>query len=261
MHKTAQIVANDFKGVFPNNYNDLLKLKGIGNYTAAAIASFSYNEVVPVVDGNVYRVLSRYFNIDSDISLPKTKKEFTNIAHELIPNDNPAMFNQAIMEFGAIQCVPKNPNCTLCIFNSSCAALQKNKIGQLPFKSKKIKVANRFFNYLVFHDQENATILRKRVENGIWHNLYEFPVIETNKLVDFETIKLEIENKFKQYSIDSISIFNEKPIIHKLSHQHLNICFYHIQLNDKLVDGITSENINNFPIPVVISNFIEKHLY
>src|SRR5690606_39260597 len=125
-------VSNELNGIFPPTYKELLKLNGVGEYTAAAIASFSYNEVVPVVDGNVFRVLSRYFGIESDISLPATKKEFTALAQELMPKDNPAIFNQSIMEFGALQCVPKNPDCSTCVFNDSCVALQKKKIDVLP---------------------------------------------------------------------------------------------------------------------------------
>ena len=145
LHKTAQFVASELNGEFPDNNKDLLKLKGIGDYTAAAIASFAYNEAVPVVDGNVFRVLSRYFDIETDISLVTAKKEFSALAFELMPKNDPASFNQAIMEFGALQCVPKNPSCEICVFNSSCAALQKKKVHLLPFKSKKIKVSYRFF--------------------------------------------------------------------------------------------------------------------
>jgi A/G-specific adenine glycosylase len=119
LHQTAQCIANELGGVFPDNYKDLLQLKGVGEYTAAAIASFAYNEVVPVVDGNVFRVLSRYFDIETDIASASAKKEFSALANELIPKDNPALFNQAIMEFGALQCVPKSPNCSECIFNKS----------------------------------------------------------------------------------------------------------------------------------------------
>ena len=137
LHKTAQIVAYELNGTFPNNYKALLKLKGVGDYTAAAIASFSFNEKVPVVDGNVFRVLSRYFAIESDISIASTKKEFQDLAFELMPNDAIATFNQAIMEFGALQCVPKNPNCSVCVMNHSCVALQKKMVNQLPVKSKK----------------------------------------------------------------------------------------------------------------------------
>src|SRR6478736_6120726 len=120
LHKTAQYVANELSGKFPDNYIDLLKLKGVGEYTAAAIASFSYNEPVPVVDGNVLRVLSRYFEVETDIAAASAKKEFSALAFELMPKDNPAIFNQAIMEFGALQCVPKSPNCGICVFNTSC---------------------------------------------------------------------------------------------------------------------------------------------
>ena len=171
LHKTAQYVANELSGEFPDNYKDLLKLKGVGEYTAAAIASFSYNEPVPVVDGNVFRVLSRYFDMETDIAVASAKKEFAALAFELMPKDKPAIFNQAIMEFGALQCVPKNPNCNVCVFNTSCAALQKKKVDQLPVKSKKLKVRNRFFNYLVVSDDNENTIIQKRTAKGIWHNL------------------------------------------------------------------------------------------
>ena len=139
LHKTAQYIATELNGVFPDNYKDLLQLKGVGDYTAAAIASFSYNEAVPVVDGNVFRVLSRYFDLDTDIAQAFAKKEFAALAFELMPKDTPATFNQAIMEFGALQCVPKNPDCAVCVFNESCAALQKKKVELLPVKSKKSK--------------------------------------------------------------------------------------------------------------------------
>ena len=140
LHETAKYIANELNGIFPNNYSDLLKLKGVGEYTAAAIASFSYNEPVAVLDGNVYRVLSRYFNLDTDISDFKSKKIFQSLAQEVLLKEKPALFNQAIMEFGALQCVPKNPDCQNCIFSSSCGALQCKKVGLLPVKSKKTKV-------------------------------------------------------------------------------------------------------------------------
>ncbi len=259
MHKTAQMIAFELKGNFPNNYNDLLKLKGVGEYTAAAIASFAFKQAVPVVDGNVFRVLSRYFDIQTDISSSGAKKEFTALANELIPNNQPDLFNQAIMEFGALQCVPKNPNCESCIFNSSCAALQKKKVNQLPIKTKKTKVSNRFFNYLIFLDNENNTIINKRIEKGIWHNLYEFPVIETEKETNFETISTLVRNRYNELDVTDISIYNEEQIIHKLSHQHLHINFYKITLSSIINDGIDLDILHTFPFPVVIFNFIEKY--
>src|SRR6478735_4517688 len=186
LHATAKYVAFELNGIFPDNYKDLLKLKGVGEYTAAAIASFSYNETVAVVDGNVFRVLSRYFDVETDISLASAKKEFQDLAHELIPKGEAALFNQAIMEFGALQCVPKSPDCENCVMNSGCLALQKKKVAELPVKTKKTKVRNRFFNYLILEDDESRTIVNQRTDKGIWHKLYEFPLIETELEEDFE---------------------------------------------------------------------------
>lgn len=259
LHKTAQYVANDLAGIFPDNYNDLLKLKGVGEYTAAAIASFSYNEAVPVVDGNVFRVLSRYFDIETDIALASAKKEFAALAFELMPKNNPAQFNQAIMEFGALQCVPKNPDCSVCVFNASCAALQKKKVGQLPVKSKKLKVRNRYFNYLVVEDENSNTIIQKRTAKGIWHNLYEFPLIESEAKVDFDFISEQVKhNFFENNTIINMEDANSKSIIHKLSHQHLYIKFWKIKLKGTIENGIDANTLKTFPFPIVIHNFIEN---
>ncbi len=259
LHKTAQFVAKELSGKFPDNYNDLLKLKGVGEYTAAAIASFSYNEPVPVVDGNVFRVLSRYFDVETDIASASAKREFTALAFELMPKDSPALFNQAIMEFGALQCVPKSPNCAACVFNESCAALQKKKVDQLPVKSKKLKVINRFFNYLVVLDENNNTIIQKRTAKGIWHNLYEFPLIETEKVEDFDCITAQIQNKFfTNNEVISVKESNEKSIIHKLSHQHLHIKFWKVRVKGTIKNGISATTLKTFPFPIVIHNFIEK---
>ncbi|NGY36350.1 A/G-specific adenine glycosylase [Flavobacterium sp. XN-5] len=258
LHKTAQYVSEELSGVFPATYNELLKLKGVGEYTAAAIASFSYNEVVPVVDGNVFRVLSRYFDVETDIALASAKKEFAALAFELMPKDNPATFNQAIMEFGALQCVPKSPNCGVCVFNDSCAALQKKKVDQLPVKSKKVKVRNRYFNYLVIADENENTVIQKRTAKGIWHNLYEFPLIETEKEEEFDHVSEQIQKDF--YTDDevvSIMACNEKSIVHKLSHQHLHIKFWKVNVKGIIANGIDSETLKSFPFPIVIHNFIE----
>ena len=259
LHKTAQYVAFELNGVFPGSYNDLLKLKGVGEYTAAAIASFSYNEIVPVVDGNVFRVLSRYFDVETDIALASAKKEFAALAFELIPKDNPAIFNQAIMEFGALQCVPKSPNCSICVFNDSCAALQKNKVDQLPVKSKKLKVRNRYFNYLVVADDNENTIIQKRTAKGIWQNLYEFPLMETVKEEGFDYVSEKIqEHYFEENEVVSVMECNAKSIIHKLSHQHLYIKFWKVGLKGTIENGINNEVLKTFPFPIVIHNFIEK---
>lgn len=259
LHQTAQYIANELDGVFPNSYAGLIQLKGIGEYTAAAIASFAYNEPVPVVDGNVFRVVSRYFGIESDISTGKTKKEFTALAAELLPKEQPALFNQAIMEFGAMHCTPKNPDCENCIFNSSCVALQKGLVGQLPFKSKKIKIRKRYFNYIVLQDKKGNTKIQQRTDKGIWHNLYEFPLFETTQEEGFETIAPLIKND-TDFGDSVVSIQEANPIslIHKLSHQHLYIKFWKVTINNTLTDGVNPEQLRTFPFPIVIHNFIEE---
>lgn len=257
LHKTAQFIANDLNGIFPPTYKDLLKLKGVGEYTAAAIASFSYNEAVPVVDGNVFRVLSRYFDIESDIALPATKKEFTELAYELMPKENPAIFNQAIMEFGALQCVPKSPDCSVCVFNESCLALQKKKVAVLPVKSKKLKITNRFFNYLVLEDATGNTLIEKRTSKGIWHNLYEFPLLETNEISDFDFVSKTIqEGILSSYTITGVEECSHATVIHKLSHQHLHIQFWKVKVDEIVVNGLNYNELKSYPFPVVIYNFI-----
>lgn len=261
LHFTAKHVAYNLNGIFPTNYNDLLKLKGVGEYTAAAIASFAYNESVPVVDGNVFRVLSRYFDIETDIASAAAKTEFTDLAKQLIfETNNPAAFNQAIMEFGALQCVPKSPNCKGCIFNSSCLALRNKKVALLPVKLKKTKVTNRFFNYIVLRDQSNNTEIMQRVDKGIWQHLYQFPVIETDVEEEFELIKTKITTFYHHKTIISIVPYNSGTIIHKLTHQKLHINFFEVEILEQVENGLSIENLKKFPFPIVIYNFIEKYL-
>ncbi|AIN74552.1 A/G-specific adenine glycosylase [Flavobacterium psychrophilum] len=259
LHATAKFIANDLNGIFPSDYKNLLKLKGVGEYTAAAIASFSYNEVVPVVDGNVFRVLSRYYNVATDIASGKAKKEFTLLAQELISKDNPALFNQAIMEFGALQCVPKNPNCYFCPLNTSCAALSLKIVGQLPVKIKRLKVKNRFLNYLYILDNNNETTINQRTVKGIWHNLYEFPLVETEALEPENIVLQLIKDKFDD--ISEILLMETETIIHKLTHQHLHVKFWKIRRNTILENGLDFENLNKFPFPIVLHNFIENNRF
>lgn len=261
LHHTAKFVSKDLKGIFPNNYSQLLKLKGIGDYTAAAIASFSFDEAVPVVDGNVFRVLSRIFQVETDISNASAKKEFQELALHLMPKNEPAVFNQAIMEFGALQCVPKNPNCEICVFNSKCLALKNNKISELPVKTKKTKATNRFLNYLIFEDDVKNTQIQKRSEKGIWQNLYEFPLIETENNTTLEQlIQLTSEEYSEKYTIISVENLCLAPIKHKLSHQNLSIQFWKINMKGLLANGLPLTEVIKFPFPIVIFNFIEQDL-
>ncbi|WP_281991046.1 A/G-specific adenine glycosylase [Aquimarina aggregata] len=263
LHATAKYVANDLNGVFPDTYIGLLKLKGVGDYTASAIASICYKEAVPVVDGNVYRVLSRYFGIETPINSTEGVKEFKKLAISLMDHDEPADYNQAIMEFGALQCKPKNPYCIVCPLNDSCESLKNGKVTVLPVKLKKLKIKKRYFNYIVLLINNSQTIIQQRVGNGIWKGLYEFPLIENEtiditKITSDTTIKNIIEDK--NYEIVP---YNEDPIIHKLSHQHLYTKFYIIRLdaigviskNQKLIDY---KDIKTYPVPILLGNFIDS---
>lgn len=259
LHATAKMVAFDYNGFFPNNSKDLLKLKGVGEYTAAAIASFSYNEVVPVVDGNVFRVLARRFGINSDISTLTTKREFQALAASLIPKDSPALFNQAIMEFGALQCTPKSPDCTICPFQLECVAYLTNEVSSLPVKLSKTKVRDRYFDYLIFLDPNGNTRVQQRTEKDIWQQLYEFPLIEstTPKLIDIEQ---KLTSLFPNLTIKQIELCNTTPIIHKLSHQKLHVRFWKIHTETLLINSSSIEELQKIGFPIVIHNFINNNL-
>ena len=257
LHATAKHIAFELNGEFPSTYKELLKLKGVGEYTASAIASFSFEEPVAVLDGNVFRVLSRYFKVESDISFPKTKTEFQQLAQEVLDKKNPALFNQAIMEFGALQCVPKNPNCEACVLNSSCAGLKYKKVNELPVKTKKTKVTPRYLNYLILKDSDSNFIVQKREGKGIWENLYEFPVFETESQLSVNEI-IEQVSKIKFFNLqpfEVVSLHNDVKL-HKLSHQHLNIRFFEVQFYSKLTDSKPLTEIEKLPFPIVIHNFI-----
>jgi A/G-specific adenine glycosylase len=259
LHWSAKYIVNELDGVFPDTYKDILKLKGVGDYTASAIASISFNEVTAVVDGNVYRALSRIFGIETPINSTSGQKEFKALAQQLIDKQQPAIFNQAIMEFGARQCKPKNPDCSVCPFKTGCLALKENKIDVLPVKLKKTKVTKKYFNFIVIISKNEKTILEQRVGSGIWQNLYQFPLIETEKPSTYNNIKSKIENLdvLEDMNFD-VHLYNDTDIIHKLSHQHLYTKFWIVSVDENIENGIDISNIEDFPVPILIGNFIDK---
>lgn len=259
MHQTAKIIITDFDGIFPNTYDGLLKLKGIGPYTAAAIASFAFNEKVAVVDGNVYRVLARVFGIETDISSHEAKKVFGNLANTLISDSSPNTYNQAIMEFGAMHCMPSNPACMFCVFHYDCAANATGKQTSLPVKSKKVKVKNRFLNYFVI-EKNNQFLMRQRDGGDIWSGLCDFYLLESKE----KTIELdEIEDTFLQQVLSkSIIKAVSENFKHILTHQRIEAKFWHILLNDELLlpekyHFYTVEEIENLPKPILIEKYFK----
>ena len=257
LHATAKIVVNEYKGEFPKTYKGLLKLKGVGDYTASAIASICFDIPEPVVDGNVYRVLARYYGVDIPINSSKGTRYFKELARKVMNTEQIRDYNQAIMEFGAIQCAPKNPDCTGCPLNDGCLALQQNQIGELPKKINKTKVRNRYFNYLVVVDPKNRTLLQQRKGKGIWQNLWEFPLLESKEDMDVH----ELERSFnKVLAIDEtpeIYHFNSENIVHKLSHQHLYTKFWIIKTDTFLKEGVGFNELKDYPVPVLIADFIK----
>ncbi len=254
LHYSAKYIVNELNGVFPKNYKELLQLKGVGDYTASAIASICYNEKTAVVDGNVYRVLARYFDIDIPINSTKGIKDFKLLAQELLPKSNYGLYNQAIMDFGATVCTPKRTKCLSCILNDSCLALQKKKVDVLPVKIGKIKIKKRYFNYFVFLDKNNNTLISKRLGKGIWQNLYEFPLHESTKEI-FKVDEDLFPKNISKKNVLSIHLFNKKIIQHKLSHQHIFTKFWIVKLDVNLKKSIPFYKMKKYPISTLVHNF------
>ena len=259
LHFSAKHIVNELNGKFPTNYKQLIQLKGVGDYTASAIASICYNEPTAVVDGNVYRFLARYFGINTPINSSKGIKEFKELAQQLININNPGTHNQAIMEFGARMCKPQNPDCISCPLNSSCVALSKKQVKILPVKEKKIKIRNRYFNYLVIQTKDNKTKLVKR-EKGIWLNLYEFPLIETlHEIDEKQLIEHEEFNKLFSKNPITLTLFNKELIIHKLSHQHIYTKFWVVNTLVSEEFKISWNSIDKYPVSTLIDNFLTQY--
>jgi A/G-specific adenine glycosylase len=254
LHITAKIIASELKGVFPDTYDEILKLKGVGPYTAAAISSICFDEAKAVVDGNVYRFLSRLKGIHTPIDSTEGKKEFALLANELLDKNNPGNHNQAMMEFGALVCRPSSPNCEQCVFNDECSAYINKVVDTLPIKSKKVKQRPRYFHYFLIQE-ESKIFIEKRLSNDIWKNLFQLPLLET--------IKSGLPKDFKQKYIGKFALINQQK--HILSHQIINASFY---LGDKsMLDNFGNElilvnscRLDDYPFPQLVVNFLNERL-
>lgn len=263
LHFSAKLISSDLNGVFPTTYKNLLQLKGVGTYTAAAIASIAYNECVPVVDGNVYRVLSRYFNIATPINSTEGIKQFKLLAEELIVgNKNPGEYNQALMEYGAMICKPVNPDCTNCKLQKTCEAYNINRIKELPVKLKKIKKKIRYFDYIIINDKYDNYLIKKRNEKDIWQNLHDFNLIESSNKIDLIDIledSLIKNNQLTYYK----SITNIKQ---QLTHQTIHFSFHFFTSSSKEVIGdkthffINKNELINYAFPKTVNEIISKEI-
>jgi len=260
LHTAAKMVIDEYEGEFPNTYEKLLTLKGVGDYTASAISSICFNERQAVVDGNVYRVLSRYFGVDTAINIAAGITYFKKLAQEVLHHSNVRDYNQGIMEFGAMQCTPKNPDCINCPLQNGCIAFKEKKTDSLPIKLKKTKVRKRFFNYLVpvFVDANGveSTVLNQRTGKGIWQNLWEFPLLESDVEIDLTAIKKRYIEVLELKTKPIISIFNSDAVVHKLSHQHLHTRFWILEIDESIANSVPVAELEKYPVPVLISTFM-----
>ena len=253
LHFTSKYITDKLNGEFPKNYDGLIKLKGVGKYTASAISSFAYNEKKAVLDGNVFRVLSRYFGVFDPIDSTLGLKLFEEISFKNLPIKNIATYNQSIMEFGALQCKPASPNCELCPLNFNCWAFLNNEISSLPVKNKKIIKKERFFNFIVLAN-EKFVFIEKRIKNDIWKNLYQFPLFEDSDL-NFKPAKDLVKNGV---------LLKKTKIKHILTHQRLNVVFWHYNVNklekNKKYKTIEIKKIDQYPVPKIVENYIAENL-
>lgn len=259
LHAAAKAIKTNHKGKFPNTYDSIKELKGVGDYTAAAVSSFAFGLPHAVVDGNVYRVLSRLFDIDTPINSTQGKKEFQLVADELLNKKQPALHNSAIMEFGALWCKPQNPKCEDCPLQSQCLAFQNNTVSVRPIKEKKIKIKNRYLHYFIFNYKNNVYI-QKRTAKDIWQNLYEFYLIETNEPIEPDILlkNKELKKISSNFDVKSVTVAKK----HILSHQHLYATFYELNITTpittKSLIKIKRSDLTNFGLPQLITKYLNN---
>ena len=264
--RNLHAAAKSMKGTFPKTYAEVRALKGVGDYTAAAICSFAYDMPYAAVDGNVYRVLSRYFGIDVPIDSTEGKKTFTALAGEVLDKSRPADYNQAIMDFGAVQCTPQSPNCLFCPLSGSCRALSEGKVQQLPVKQHRTKTTNRYFNY-IYVRMGAHTLIHKRTEDDIWKNLFELPLVETEKDLSEEEFLAcpQFHALFAEGEVRMVRTLL-RGVKHVLSHRVIYTNFYEVTLPDNSsffssYQRVAVEDLGRYAVPRLIHAFLEKYVY
>ncbi len=257
LHFAAKYISNELKGVFPNNYKDLLKLKGVGDYTASAIASIAFNEAVPAIDGNVNRFISRLFDVKQAVDSKEGQKEIRVFLKDLLDYDAPGDFNQALMELGALVCRPLNPNCKECPVQEKCLAYANKTIQDRPIKKSKVTVKKMFIDYIFFKYQD-FIILEKRNDKGIWKNMYEFPQATFDKKPKDDA---HLEQLRLKYANANETITYIKGIKHKLTHRDLHIRFFSCELKEKPLQNLFSlEDLESKAMPKPIFEFLKDKI-
>jgi A/G-specific adenine glycosylase len=258
---TAKQIAEKYHGIFPKTYSEIISLKGVGPYTAAAIASFAYNLPFAVLDGNVYRVLSRFFNNSMAIDSNNGKKAFQQLANKVIDTNQPALYNQAIMDFGATVCKPINPACDSCILQKKCAAFKANTVNSLPVKEKKLIKKTRYFYYYIV-EYNNSVFIEKRVGKDIWENLHQFYLVELATPITLTTNKIE-KLVLQKFNAKCSSIIISNTHKQQLTHQTIIGKFITVKLNTKPTgilenNFVPKQSINSLAFPKFINGFLSE---
>ena len=265
LHNAAKDIVSTHSGVFPMTYDDVIRLKGVGEYTASAIMSFAFNIPYPAIDGNMYRVLSRIFGVSEAIDVSEGKKTFKELALYLLDNDNPRDFNNAMMDFGATQCTPKQTDCDICPFANECVANISGLVSQLPVKKNKVKVRERFFYYFDIR-VDGFLFLTKRSAGDIWQGLFDLLLFEKNKKTEMSDILSEFESFLSNLGVDlgDVKVLQEYNVVHILTHQKINVSFVTIQIvNDSLaINGfvkVSTIDVLDYPISTLLKNYLLLH--
>jgi len=255
--ESAKHISKELKGVFPSNYNEIIKLKGVGDYTASAIASFAFNEPRAVLDGNVFRVLSRYFGIDTPIDSKTGKEQFSKLSLQLLDKKQPGIYNQAIMDFGAEVCKPK-AECAICPLTKGCVAFAENRVNTLPVKENRILIKERWLYYLLVK-YKGKYYVRQRTTKDIWHNLYEFILIETPKNTGINKLRTVLVKDIIDVSCEIMSV--SELYTHKLTHQTIHGRLIEIEVKSPLksIDYqlVSSKKLKELAFPKFINSYLK----
>ena len=258
LHYTSKYLFNQLNSEFPETYDELIKLKGIGDYTASAISSICFEKAQPVLDGNVFRIISRVYEINNPIDLNSSRKVFKEKAKEMMPNERFGDYNQSLMDFGSIICKPIKPLCSSCVVSKICSAFKNNSVEYFPVKNSKNKVKSLYFDYIVV--KNNNYVLLEQIKKGIWKNLYQFPVYISESQKDKKEILKFLAEKYQTKNL-KINLIDSEFIQHKLSHINVRSRFWLTENRINIDEGIYVSSFEEYPMSKLMHKFIEKYTH
>lgn len=258
LHYTSKYLFNQLNSEFPETYDELIKLKGIGDYTASAISSICFEKAQPVLDGNVFRIISRVYEINNPIDLNNSRKVFKEKAKEMMPNERFGDYNQSLMDFGSIICKPIKPLCSSCVISKICSAFKNNTVEYFPVRNSKSKIKSLYFDYIVV--KNNNYVLLEQIKKGIWKNLYQFPVHISESQNDKKEILKFLAEKYQTKNL-KINLIDSKFIQHKLSHINVRSRFWLTENRINVDEGVYVSSFEEYPMSKLMHKFIEKYTH